>query len=190
MTVLCEIKWKALSLKEPMLAGNGSLVKAVALIVLVPQWRNEATAVTGWKAFLTGGLDLIDILQKILSLVDDVKSQVIHGQGFVCVVLQALLCDRQILRIEVIHLLGKLIIPRLKVRDDLREESIYARLGLKHTRPYLTVSQWTANLHGPSCRGQARSGSTRHEEANTWTLLQMWGSKIWLLMSGTVKNHL
>lgn len=64
---------------------------------------------------LTRGLHFIDILQQILSLVDDIKGQVIHGQGFVCMVLESLLCYRKIFSVKVIHLLRELIIPRFKV---------------------------------------------------------------------------
>lgn len=113
------------------------------LVIRVLRCWEEPTAGTGWRTFLTRGLDFIDILQKILSLVDDVESQIIHCQGFVCVVLQALLGNGQVLCIKVIHLLGKLIIPRLEVGDDLRERSIYANQGLQHTPPHLTVSEPT-----------------------------------------------
>lgn len=137
-TVLCEIKCKHFLYK------NWSWqVMAQHLVIRVLRCWEEPTAGTGWRTFLTRGLDFIDILQKILSLVDDVESQIIHCQGFICMVLQALLGDGQVLCIKVIHLLGKLIIPRLEVGDDLRERSIYANQGLQHRPPHLTVSEPT-----------------------------------------------
>ena len=69
----------------------------------------------GQDALLTGGLHFVDILQEVLPLVDDVEGQVIHGQSLVRVVLQALLCYCEVLRVKVIHLLRKLVIPGLKV---------------------------------------------------------------------------
>lgn len=68
---------------------------------------------------LTGGLDFVDVLQQLLPLVDDIEGEVVHGQGLVCVVLQPLLSQRQVLRVEVIHLARQLLVPRLQVRDDL-----------------------------------------------------------------------
>lgn len=75
----------------------------------------EATADTEWNALLTRGLHFIDVLQEVLPLVDDIKGQVVHGQSFVCVVLEALFRYCEVFRVKVIHLLGKLIVPRLKV---------------------------------------------------------------------------
>lgn len=46
---------------------------------------------------------------------DDIERQVVHSEGFVCVVLEALLRYREIFRVKVIHLLRKLIVPRLQV---------------------------------------------------------------------------
>ena len=83
-----------------------------------------APADAGRAVLLTGGLHLVDVLQQVLPLVDDVEGQVVHGQGLVRVVLQALLRDREVLRVEVIHLLRKLIVPRLQVWDDLTREII------------------------------------------------------------------
>lgn len=68
---------------------------------------------------LTGGLDLVDVLQQLLALVDDVKREVVHRQGLIGVVLQPLLGQRQVLRVEVAHLARQLLVPRLQVRDDL-----------------------------------------------------------------------
>ena len=74
-----------------------------------------APANAGRAAPLTGGLHLVDVLQQVLPLVDDVEGQVVHGQRLVCVVLQALLRDCQVLCVEVVHLLRKLVVPRLQV---------------------------------------------------------------------------
>ena len=74
-----------------------------------------APADAGRAAPLTGGLHLVDILQQVLPLVDDVEGQVVHSQRLVRMVLQALLRDCQVLRVEVVHLLRKLVVPRLQV---------------------------------------------------------------------------
>ena len=71
---------------------------------------------------LTGGLDFVDVLQQLLSLVDDIEGEVVHGQGFVSVVLQPLLGQSQVLCVEIIHLTCQLLVPRLQVGDDLRED--------------------------------------------------------------------
>lgn len=60
---------------------------------------------------LTRGLDFVDILQQLLALVDDVKGEVVHGQGLIGVVLQPLLSQRQVLRVEIIHLASQLLVP-------------------------------------------------------------------------------
>lgn len=62
-------------------------------------------------SLLTRRLDLGHVLQQLLALVDDVVGQVVHGERLVCVVLQPLLRQRQILGVEVTHLLGELLIP-------------------------------------------------------------------------------
>lgn len=67
-------------------------------------------------------MDFIDVLQQLLSLVDHVKGEVIHGQSLVGVVLQPLLSQRQVLCVKFVHLSGQLFVPRLQVRDDLSEE--------------------------------------------------------------------
>lgn len=54
---------------------------------------------------LTRRLDLRDILQQLLSLVDDIKGEVVHGKRFVRMMLQPLLSQCQILRVKVAHLL-------------------------------------------------------------------------------------
>lgn len=82
------------------------------------EWPAEPSprgAPAGAGVLLTGSLHLVDILQQVLPLVDDIEGQVVHGQGLVRVVLQALLRDREVLRVEVVHLLRKLIVPRLQV---------------------------------------------------------------------------
>lgn len=86
---------------------------------------------TEWNALLTRSLHFIDVLQKVLPLVDDIEGQVVHGQSFVCMVLEALFCYREIFRVKVVHLLRKLIVPRLKVWDDLTQESIFLGQDLK-----------------------------------------------------------
>lgn len=68
---------------------------------------------------LTGGLDLVDVLQQLLALVDDVKREIVHRQGLIGVVLQPLLGQRQVLRVEVAHLARQLLVPRLQVGNDL-----------------------------------------------------------------------
>lgn len=73
---------------------------------------------------LTWGLDLGDVLQQLLSLVDDVEGQVVHGKGFVCVMLEPLLSQSQILGVEVVCLLGQLLVPWLQVWDDLNEQEM------------------------------------------------------------------
>lgn len=60
---------------------------------------------------LTRGLDFVDVLQQLLALVDDVEGEVVHGQGLIGVVLQPLLSQRQVLRVEIIHLAGQLLVP-------------------------------------------------------------------------------
>lgn len=60
---------------------------------------------------LTRGLDFVDVLQQLLALVDDVKGEVVHGQGLIGVVLQPLLSQRQVLRVEIIHLACQLLVP-------------------------------------------------------------------------------
>lgn len=60
---------------------------------------------------LTRGLDFVDVLQQLLALVDDVKGEVVHGQGLIGVVLQPLLSQRQVLRVEIIHLASQLLVP-------------------------------------------------------------------------------
>lgn len=75
----------------------------------------DTKPVPGRNALLTRGLHFVDILQEVLPLVDDVEGQVIHGQSLIRVVLQALLCYCEVLRVKVIHLLRKLVVPRLKV---------------------------------------------------------------------------
>lgn len=72
---------------------------------------------------LTRGLDFVDILQQLLSLVDYIEGEVVHGQGLVSVVLQPLLGQRQVLRVKIIHLTCQLLVPRLQVRDDLRKDN-------------------------------------------------------------------
>lgn len=74
---------------------------------------------------LTRGLDFIDILQQLLSLVDDIEGEVVHGQGLVGVVLQPLLGQRQVLRVKIIHLTCQLLVPRLQVRDYLRKDKFH-----------------------------------------------------------------
>lgn len=71
---------------------------------------------------LTRGLDFIDILQQLLSLVDDIEGEVVHGQGLISVVLEPLLGQCQVLCVEIIHLSSQFLVPRLQVRDDLRED--------------------------------------------------------------------
>jgi len=68
---------------------------------------------------LTGGLHLIDVLQQLLSLVDDVEGEVVDGQGLVGVVLQLLLRQRQVLRVKFTHLARQLLAPRLQLLHDL-----------------------------------------------------------------------
>ncbi len=60
---------------------------------------------------LTRGLDFVDVLQQLLSLVDDIEREVVHGQGLVSVVLQPLLGQRQVLRVKIIHLTRQLLVP-------------------------------------------------------------------------------
>lgn len=60
---------------------------------------------------LTRGLDFVDVLQQLLTLVDDIEGEVVHGQGFIRVVLQSLLGQRQVLGIKIIHLPCQLLIP-------------------------------------------------------------------------------
>lgn len=60
---------------------------------------------------LTRRLDFVDILQQLLSLVDDIEGEIVHGQGLVSVVLQPLLGQRQVLRVEIIHLACQLLVP-------------------------------------------------------------------------------
>lgn len=72
---------------------------------------------------LTRGLDFVDVLQQLLTLVDDIEGEVVHGQGLIGVVLQPLLSQRQVLRVEVVHLACQLLVPRLQVRDDLRKDN-------------------------------------------------------------------
>lgn len=88
------------------------------LIVLAP--RGAFTFGGSPSTVLTGGLDLVDVLQQLLALVDDVKREIVHGQGLIGVVLQPLLGQRQVLRVEVVHLARQLLVPRLQVGDDLR----------------------------------------------------------------------
>lgn len=59
----------------------------------------------------TRGLDLHDVLVQILALLDDLERHVVHGQLPLRVALQPLLCQRQILRVEVIHLPEQVLIP-------------------------------------------------------------------------------
>lgn len=72
---------------------------------------------------LTRGLDFVDILQQLLSLVDDIEGEVVHGQGLVSVVLQPLLGQCQVLCVEIIHLTCQLLVPGLQVRNDLRTDN-------------------------------------------------------------------
>lgn len=60
---------------------------------------------------LTRRLDFVDVLQQLLPLVDDVKRQVVHGQGLVGVVLEPLLGHRQVLCVKVALLTRQLLIP-------------------------------------------------------------------------------
>lgn len=107
---------------------------------------------------LTWRLDLGDILQQFLALVDDVEGQVVHRKGLVCVVLQPLLSHRQVLGVEVTHLLRKLLIPWIQVWDDLRRRRIAQALRFNEAAcmSYLT-----------SCKSHtARSASWAVKEQN------------------------
>ncbi len=44
-----------------------------------------------FECVLTWGLNFCDVLQEFLSLVYDVEGEVVHGESFVCVMLQSLL---------------------------------------------------------------------------------------------------
>ena len=68
---------------------------------------------------LTRRLHLVDVLQQLLSLVDDVEGEVVDGQGLVGVVLELLLGQGQVLRVKLTHLARQLLVPRLQVRDYL-----------------------------------------------------------------------
>lgn len=60
---------------------------------------------------LTGRLDLCDVLKQLLPLVNDVEGQIVHGERFVGVMLQPLLCQSQVLGVKVVHLLGQFLVP-------------------------------------------------------------------------------
>lgn len=56
------------------------------------------------KSMRTRGLDVADIMQQLLSLMDDIKCEVVHGQGLVSMKLQPLLCNCQVLCVKIIYL--------------------------------------------------------------------------------------
>jgi len=91
---------------------------------------------------LTRGLDFVDVLQQLLALVDDIEGEVVHGQGFVGVVLQPLLGQRQVLRVELGHLTRQLLVPRLQVGDDLRRGNKTPLFrGHNHFKSVLTMQK-------------------------------------------------
>lgn len=56
---------------------------------------------------------------------DDVEGEVVHGEGFVGVVLKLLLGQRQVLCVEVVQLTRQLLVPGLQVRDDLMKNKLH-----------------------------------------------------------------